>query len=411
MKCGAKFPVAVSENGGKAKGRHYERRLTKRLVEKAGPGRHTDGGGLYLVVDQSGAKRWLLRIVVQGRRRDFGLGSLSVVSLEEARAKAVEYRRLARGGGDPIQEREAASKVFVTFDELAVRVYEEWIAPRSNDAKKGVQWLNTLKNHASPVIGSKPVHVISRADIFNVLNPIWKTKHETARRVRQRMAVVFDYALETEIRTDGNPVADVLRSRKNEAPKVQHFAAADWHEAASIFNDFKGRDEVGALALCFTISTAVRSGAVRKARWSEIDECMIVWDIPEGHMKAREAFSVPLSPAARAILEKAKQFKTGPDSLIFPSPLGRGKMLSENTMRKLLQASRPGLTVHGFRTSFRQFAEEHTNFSREVKEYSLAHTVGSKTERAYNRGDYFDERSALMEQWSQVLEDYGVIPA
>lgn len=399
----------VGKQFGKAKGRHFERRLTKRIVDNASPGRHTDGGGLYLVVDPTGAKRWLLRLVVQGRRRDFGLGSVTVVSLAEARVKAEEYRKLARGGGDPLQQRDTASKVFVTFEQLAEQVYREWIAPRSSDPKKGVQWLSTLRNHAFPVIGKKPVHVISRSDIFSVLNPIWQSKHETARRVRQRMSVVFEFALEKEIRTDGNPVTDVLRHRKNDAPKVQHFKAVDWYEAAQIFREFHERDEIGALALCMTISTAVRSGAVRKARWGEIDECMFVWDIPEGHMKAREAFSVPLNSAARSVLEKAKRFQAGPNSLIFPSPLGPEKTLSENTMRKLLQVSRPGLTVHGFRTSFRQFAEEHTSFSREVKEYSLAHAVGTKTELAYNRSDYFDERSALMDQWSQALEDFGVI--
>ena len=146
--------------GGKAKGRHYERRLTKRFIDRAGPGRHTDGGGLYLVVDPSGAKRWLLRITVQGKRRDLGLGSLSLVSLDEARGKAEDYRKLARGGYDPLQQRDAASKVFITFDELATRVYEEWIVPRSSDPKKRIQWLNTLKNHAFPIIGHKPVHVI-----------------------------------------------------------------------------------------------------------------------------------------------------------------------------------------------------------------------------------------------------------
>lgn len=407
--------MSVSEDdrksGGKARGRHYERRLTKRSVDKAGPGRHTDGGGLYLVVDPSGAKRWLLRITVQGKRRDLGLGSQSIVSLEEARVKAEEYRRLARGGDDPIKHQESASKVFVTFEQLAVQVYKDWIAPRSSDPQKGSQWLNSLRNHAFPLIGNKPVHVISRSDIFSVLNPIWKTKHETARRVRQRMTVVFDYALETEIISDGNPAADVMRNRRNEAPKVKHFKAAHWHEAASIYDEFKNRDDIGALALCFTIATAARSGAVRKARWNEIDECMIVWDVPEGHMKGREEFSVPLSRSAQSILDKVKKLRAGPDSLIFPSPLGGDRIISENTMRKLLQASHPGLTVHGFRTSFRQFAEEHTDFSREVKEYSLAHTIGTKTELAYNRGDYFDERSALMEQWSQALEESMVIPA
>lgn len=396
--------------GGKAKGRHFERRLKASMIKKAPPGRHTDGGGLYLVVDPSGASRWLLRITVQGRRRDFGLGSTSVVSLEEARQKADEFRKMARGGGDPIEQTETSAKLFITFDELAERVHQEWIIPKSSNGKHVDQWINTLRTYASPVIGKKPVHLISRADIFTILNPIWKTKHETARRVRQRMGVVFDYALETEIRTDGNPVADVLKNRRNEAPKVKHFKAADWLEAASIFDEFKAKEEIGALALCFTIATAVRSGAVRKARWNEIDDCKFVWDIPEGHMKTRAAFSVPLSIQAQMLLERAEKFKTGPDSLIFPSPARPDKMLSENTMRKILQASRPGLTVHGFRTSFRQFAEEQTKFSREVKEYSLAHDVGSKVERAYNRGDYFEERSELMELWGKALAEAGELP-
>jgi integrase len=393
--------------GGKAKGRHFERRLKASMIKKAAPGRHTDGGGLYLVVDPSGASRWLLRITVQGRRRDLGLGSTSVVSLDEARKKSDELRRVARSGGDPVAENEASTKLFITFDELAERVHREWIVPRSSNGKHVQQWINTLNTYASPVIGKKPVHLISRSDIFEILNPIWKRKHETARRVRQRMGVVFDYALEAEIRKDGNPVQDVMKGRKGDAPKVEHFRAASWDQAANIFWFFQQKDEIGALALCFTIATASRSGAVRRARWGEVDECKFVWDIPEGHMKAREPFAVPLSPQARKLLSRAEKFKTGPDSLIFPSPTGKDKMLSENTMRKLLQASYSGLTVHGFRTSFRQYAEEHTDAAWEVKEYSLAHTVGSKTERAYNRGDYFDERMKLMEEWGAALEEFG----
>ncbi|MBT2130639.1 integrase [Planktotalea lamellibrachiae] len=351
-----------------------------------------------------------MRIVVRGDRRDFGLGSVSLVDLDEARAKADEIRKLARGGGDPKEQKEAAAKIYITFDELAEKTHQEWIVKEDSNGKHIDQWINTLRTYAYPVIGKKPVHLISRSDIFKVLNPIWKTKHETARRVRQRMSVVFDFALEAEIRTDGNPVADVLKNRNNDAPKVKHFKAVDWIEASAIYCDFRSREEIGALALCFTISTAVRSGAVRQARWHEIDECKLCWDIPEGHMKAREPFSVPLNAQARVILDKVEKYRIGSDSLIFPSPNGQDKMLSENTMRKLLQTRRPGLTVHGFRTSFRQFAEDETNFSREVKEYSLAHTVGSKTERAYNRGDYFDERIKLMDEWGLALAEGSVFP-
>lgn len=221
--------------GGKAKGRHFERRLKASMIKKAAPGRHTDGGGLYLVVDPSGASRWLLRITVQGRRRDLGLGSKSVVSLDEARNKSDELRRVARNGGDPVAENEASTKLFITFDELAERVHREWIVPRSSNGKHVQQWISTLNTYASPVIGKKPVHLISRSDIFEILNPIWKAKHETARRVRQRMGVVFDYALEAEIRKDGNPVQDVMKGRKGDAPKVEHFRAASWDQAANIF--------------------------------------------------------------------------------------------------------------------------------------------------------------------------------
>lgn len=401
-----------SSSGGKAKGRHYERRLNRADVKKAGPGRHTDGGGLYLVVDDTGASRWLLRIVVRGRRRDFGLGSTSVVSLSEAREQADHFRRIARTGGDPHEDAGLASRVFTTFDELAEQVHEMRIKETSRNGKHVNQWINTLNKYASPVIGKKPVDLVKRSDIMAILEPIWLSKQETARRVLQRLSVVFDYALSHELRTDGNPVAGVERGLGSQKKKVKHFEAADWTEAAHIFNWLKSKKSIGSLALQFTILTAVRSGAVRQARWSEFDEMGFSWDIPEDHMKAGEAFSVPLNNQAREVLKAAEAFRSGPDSLVFPSPNDPEKMLSENTMRKLLQSDRPGLTVHGFRTSFRQYAEEHTSYPREVKEYALAHSISNKTEAAYLRVDYYDEREKLMEEWGNALEDHGVpLPA
>lgn len=392
---------------GKAKGRHFERRLTKSFVRKALPGRHTDGGGLYLVVDPSGASRWLLRITVRGKRRDFGLGSTSVVSLYEAREKADRYRRVSRTGGDPSADDGLASKVFVTFDELAKQIHQHRIKKTSRNGKHIDQWINTLTTYASPVIGQKPVDLVKRSDIMRILEPIWHVKQDTAARVLQRLNVVFDYALSHELRTDGNPVAGVQKGLGTQKKKVRHFAAADWVEAANIYHNLQQKNSIGALALKFTMLTAVRSGAVRQAKWSEFDQMLMVWDIPEDHMKTGEAFCVPLSGQVRQVLKLAKSFQNGPDSLVFPSPRNPAKPISENTMRKLLQVDRPGLTVHGFRTSFRQFAEEHTNFSREVKEYALAHTISNKTEAAYLRVDYFAERDQLMQQWANALEEHG----
>lgn len=402
---GADGPV---RKPGKARGRHFERRLTAQFVKKATPGRHTDGGGLYLVVDDTGASRWLLRIVVRGRRRDFGLGSTSTVSLTQARDKADGFRRVARTGGDPLEDAEIASRVFVTFDELAKTVHEMRIKKTSRNGKHVDQWINTLNKYASPVIGRKPVDLVKRSDIMMILEPIWLSKQETARRVLQRLSVVFDYALSHEFRADGNPVAGVERGLGNQKRKVKHFEAADWIVAAQIHHWLKSKEGIGALALRFTMLTAVRSGAVRQARWTEFDELRFVWDIPEDHMKTGEAFSVPLSDQAREVLRQAEVFRMCPDGLVFPSPKNSERMLSENTMRKILQVDHPGLTVHGFRTSFRQFAEEHTEFPREIKEYALAHSISNKTEAAYLRVNYFDERDKLMAEWGRAMEEHGV---
>jgi integrase len=315
---------------------------------------------LYLVVDDTGASRWLLRIVVRGRRRDFGLGSTSLVSLSDAREQADQFRRVARSGGDPKESSALTERVFTTFDELAKQVHEIRIKEASRNGKHIDQWINTLNRYASPVIGKKPVDLVKRSDIMTILEPIWFSKKETARRVLQRLSVVFDYALSHDLRADGNPVAGVERGLGSQRKKVKHFEAADWIEAANIYYWLKLNKCIGSLALQFTILTAVRSGAVRQARWSEFDELRFVWEIPENHMKSGQRFEVPLSKQAREVLKAAEVYRSGSDGLVFPSPLNPEKMLSENTMRKLLQSDRPSLTVHGFRTSFRQFSEEHT---------------------------------------------------
>lgn len=393
----------IRQPSGKARAPHVERRLKARFVKSAPPGRHTDGGGLYLVVDQSGARRWLLRIMVHGKRRDFGLGSFPVVDLEEAREKAIDYRRIVKSGGNPIVDSQKSAKAHATFEEVAKMMHQRQIIPNNRNGKHVDQWINTLQKYAFPRIGHMAIREISRSDVMDVLEPVWLTKQETARRLYQRLSAVFRYALAKEYRSDGNPVdglRDALPAQKKE---VEHFTAVDWIQVPTIFEWLEEKDSVSSLALRFTILTAVRSGPVRNAVWSEFDDSLTFWNIPKGKMKSNKDFTVPLPEEATRILEVAKRMPQSPEGFVFPSPTKPERPLSDAAMRKLLQSEFPGLTVHGFRTSFRQWTEEATDFSREVKEYALAHSIQNKTEAAYRRLDYIEQREEMMAQWASTI--------
>lgn len=390
---------------GKAAGPHYEKRLSAAFVKSAPPGRHTDGGGLYLEVDATGARRWLLRIVVQRKRRDLGLGSAKLVSLAEARTVAQEYRRIARTGGDPRANAKAAAKVFTTFRELAERVHANQIKPNNRNGKHVEQWLTTLGTYAFPAIGAKPIHTIRRADLIALLEPIWLIKQETARRVLQRMTTVFDYALAMDYLTEGSPVPGVRKALPPQKRKVIHFSAMPWEMVPGFMRALEEADGAGALALRFTILTAMRSGAVRKATWDEIQDSARLWHIPGPHMKGGEPFTVPLCPAAMAVLREAEAYRTGPRSPIFPSPKDAKKPLSENALLEVLARHGESFTVHGFRSSFRDWTETAASFPHEVKESALAHAIPNKTEAAYRRLDYLEQRMPLMDQWGAFLCD------
>lgn len=384
------------------RGRHPEKALSAakvRSIEE--PGFYADGHGLYLKVDPSGAKRWIQRIVIRGKRTDLGLGSASLVSLAEAREQALQNRRTARKGGDPLSERRDSEEV-LTFEEAARKVHELHL-PTWRNPKHGAQWLNTLTEYAFPLMGRKKMDAVTSADVLAVLSPIWTAKPETAARVRQRIGAVMKWGIAQGWRTD-NPAADVTRALpKRDKSKIQHRAALPYSKVAGAIAKVKasGATESAKLALEFLILTATRSGEVRGAKWGEIDREAKVWTIPAERMKAKKPHRVPLSPRALALLDEAENLPSEA-GFIFPGAV-KGKPLSDVTLSKLLKELGIECVPHGFRSSFRVWAGEQTNLPREVCEFALAHVVRDKTEAAYQRSDLFEKRRKLMEAWAGYL--------
>ncbi|MEO1775659.1 MAG: integrase arm-type DNA-binding domain-containing protein [Pseudomonadota bacterium] len=392
-----------SDEAKKPRGRHPEKRLTAPAVRHAAPGRHADGNGLYLEVDQSGAKRWLLRTMVQGRRRDIGLGSISYVTLAEAREMARELRKVARAGGDPIAERDRDKKVSLTFEQAARRVHAENVAPVGKSAKTTAQWLSAMERDIFPKIGQRPVHAIDQADLLRALSPIWLVKPETARRNKQRIKAVIDWARAHGMGTGIHPVEGIDRALPKQNRRPRNFAALPWKELPRFWPQLEEASGVGALALRFTILTAARSGEVRMARTSEIDLDDRIWVVPAERMKAGKEHRVPLSGVAVSVLEEALQLpRSTRDDLVFPS-MKPGRPMSDMTLAAVLKRMEVPVTVHGFRSTFRDWAEDATSFSHEVKEAALAHAISNAVERAYRRTDLFEKRRAMMDAWASYV--------
>lgn len=391
---------------GKKPGPHVERRLTAAFIKTAPPGRHTDGGGLYLQVDGSGARRWLLRITVKKRRRDYGLGSANVLSLADARAQAIELRRVATLGGNPKAHSRAGDGQDITFEIMARRVHERKFRDKLNNGKHIAQWIRTLETYAFAKIGKMSVQEIHQDDIELILNPIWTTKPETARRVLQRISTVLEHACGAGYRTSVNPVNGLAGLMRDQRDKPKNFTAIDYHDVPDLWQKLSKSDAIGAAALRFTILTALRSGSVRLATWDQFDDGLSVWTIPEENMKGREEFRVPLCDEAYALLRPLRDNRSKAVNLVFPSPKNPQKPISENTMRKLLQTHNPGATVHGMRAAFRTWAAEQVDARDDVAETALAHLVGNATVRAYNRTERFHHRQILMEDWGLWVEGY-----
>lgn len=387
----------------KRTGQHPHHELTAVSVKsKREPGRYADGNGLYLVVDESGAKRWLLRTMVQGRRRDIGVGGLSWVSLAEARERAAGYRKIAREGGDPLAEREAAKPVTLIFEEAAERVHASQ-KPGWKNAKHGGQWINTLRTYAYPHIGRMPVDRITTPQILKVLEPIWLKKGETAGRVRQRLRTVLDWARTAGYRSGENPVDGVEKGLPRKTKKVEHHKAVPYAEVGAFVQRLRASDlnPSTKLAFEFLILTATRTGEVLLALWNEVDLKVGVWVIPADRMKAGVEHRVPLSSRALDILKAARQLSDG--ELVFPG-MKAGKPLSNMAFTMAMRRMKVAGVPHGFRSSFRDWASEATAFPHEVAEMALAHTIKNKVEAAYRRGDLIEKRRDLMETWANFVE-------
>jgi integrase len=373
-----------------------------RVKNLSAPGRYADGNGLYLVVDPSGAKRWVLRTVVQGKRRDIGLGGLRLVTLAEARAKALEYRKLAREGGNPIEVRRKARVQVPTFSEAALATLEQHQAAWKNE-KHAAQWMSSLRLHVFPVLGDRRVDQIETADIHKALSPIWLSRPETARRVRQRVSTILSWAKAAGHRTGDNPVDGVTKGLPRQNEKRTHFTAIPYDDVPQFVRDLQGvnTSQYARLAFEFLILTAARTNEVVKARWTEMDMTRQTWTVPADRMKAGREHRVPLSPRAVALLQSSRELSDG-SSLIFP---GRRHDSPMSNMVFLMILRRMGatFTAHGFRSAFRDWASECSNFPREVCEMALAHSIKDKTEAAYRRGDLFQKRRELMAAWDHFI--------
>ncbi len=365
------------------------------------PGLHGDGGGLYLGVKRGGGKSWYQRIVIRGKRRELGLGRFPDVSLAKARALAALNRATVAEGGDPMADKRRAKAP--RFRDAAAKVHEA-NRPRWRSAKHAADWLATLNRHAFPVLGHMMVNTISRTDVLDVLTPIWTSRPETARRVRQRIRTVMQWAVAHGY-TDHNPAGDVIDGALPAMPKVKaHLRALPYVEVPAALELIEAcRSSLAARScLRLVVLTAVRSGTARGALWTEIDAEAAEWRIPGSRMKSGAPHRVPLSDDALATLAAVASIRDD-SGLVFPSPARPGLPMSDMTLTKLLRDT--GLaertTVHGFRSAFRDWAAERTNAPHAVMELALSHTVGSAVEQAYARSDLLEKRRDLMDRWAR----------
>jgi integrase len=384
--------------------------------ERFQPGYHADGNGLYLHIGQSGTASWIFRYMLNGRAREMGVGALHTVGLGKARELAQEARLQKFLGSDPLdlkaaeKARKAAEAAAAVSFKTAAEGYVKAHKAAWRNKLHAWQWTATLETHVYPVIGSLPVRDVETGHVTKILEPIWSTKTETATRIRGRIEVVLDYAKTHGWRSGENParwkghLENVLPARTKVA-KVKHHAALPWREIGAFMKTLEPEPGMATLALRFTILTAGRTNEVIGARWNEFDMRAAIWTVPPERMKAGKEHRVPLSEQALALLGEAEELRQGndPTSWIFPGGKG-GKGLSGLSNMAMLSAlkriGRTDLTVHGFRSTFRDWAAETTGYQNEVVEAALAHTIESKVEAAYRRGDLFEKRRRLMNDWA-----------
>jgi integrase len=378
-----------------------------KLIREAKPGGTADGYGLYLRITTTGNASWQYRYQLQGNRRTMGLGACTSVTLADARSKAAEAMALVKSGKDPLNEREAqalqVAKKTTTFKDVA----DEYIASHRHgwkNIKHAQQWENTLAHYVHPLLGAKQVDTITTNDVLAVLKPIWQTKAETAARIRSRIELVIDAARAHSLSEAPNPARwkghlDKLLPKRNKASKGHH-AALDYQQMPDFYQRLtEERDSLSATALAITILTACRTSEVLFAQWEEIDLTGKIWVIPAKRMKAGNEHRIPLSDKVLSLLERLPTR----EGYLFPGAK-HGKPLSNMAMTMVLRKlGRHDLTVHGFRSTFRDWAAETTHYQNIVCEMALAHTITNAAEAAYRRGDLMERRRMLMIDWANYI--------
>ena len=389
-------------------------KLTDRTVKAIKkPGYHGDGNGLYLCVKPSGAKSWILRYMVAGKAREMGLGPYPAFGLADARERRNAERQRIADGVDPIEardEREQAKKVAQAKKSTFSDCVDRFLAAKSvewTNTKHRAQWRSTLDNYAAPHFGALPVQAVDTDIVLKALTPIWTTKTETASRVRGRIEAVLDWATASKLRSGENPARwrgnlDKLLPKPGKIAKVEHHPALPYRDVYAFLQLLANSDATAARALETVIYTGLRTAEVIGAKWDEIDFDAGVWTVPAARMKMKKQHRVPLSAPAVRVLRTCYALRV--NDYVFPSPnstAGRPRPLSNMAMLTLLKRmKRTDITPHGFRSTFRDWAAEQTNFPRELCEMALAHTVGSDTEQAYQRGDLLEKRARLMSAWA-----------
>ena len=372
------------------------------------PGRHAVGyiSGLLIVVKDSGAKSWILRTVIGNRRCSVGLGPYPEISLSEARNKARSYKKDVREGKDPLEEKRRIKAGLMrlngrmTFAKAAKGCHEKKISEFRND-KHGRDWISSINRYAFPVIGNLPVDEIDLPHILKILEPVWHEKTETATRLRQRIENVLAWATVSGYRKGDNPARwkghlDAILPKPSKIKKVEHFKALAWQNIGAFMQDLRNRNGFGARCLEWIILTVARSGEARLATWDEIDLESLTWTIPSERMKTGKEHKVPLVDDAIKLLDALPRFQ-GSDYIFTAA---RGGPLSDMTISAVCRRMQVNAVPHGFRSTFRDWCAENTNFPREVAEQALAHSIGNQVEAAYRRGDLFGKRRKLMVAWS-----------
>lgn len=383
-------------------------KLTATAVKAAkAAGRYGDGDGLFLLVGPTGAKSWIVRVQKAGKRRDIGLGSAAKVTLALARERAATARSQIEIGIDPVMERRKAAGI-PTFRQAAALVHAETQKGWRN-GKHGKQWLSSLETHCFPKIGDFTVAELDGPAVRDVLADIWLTKAETARRIRQRIIAITDWAVAKGYREAPLPMAAIDKSLPRQKRSDRHHEALPYSDMPDFMRALRARESVGRLALEFLALTAARSGEVREAPWGEMDLEAALWSVPAGRMKGGKDHVVPLSKAALEVLEKAKRWRMKPDDpneLVFPGQK-RGKSLSDMTLTKVMRDMKLTAVPHGLRSTFKDWASETTSFANELSEAALAHAISNKSEAAYRRGNLLDKRRVMMSAWADHCDETG----